>query len=191
MLNDFLVNLLMNIASGNGQYNSRKLLEQLDIDRKDAAKIGALSISEISSIQHKLDNVFSVTVNRDGLMSIVKEVIERRAERELIDTLLRMDAPYTMLVSLFGRSINEYKLMRSLLGVAGTPGRIKKYDEMSIAKVNKARHEMVVPESPFEIAKYLIELSEKVNIEIRELWVLIRDESIPDCPVGAFLQSPI
>ncbi|MDH5181004.1 MAG: DUF2857 domain-containing protein [Gammaproteobacteria bacterium] len=148
-----------------------KSITKMGFTIDEIQQISQLPAKSIKHLARLSDHFLVVTPNHDSFTRIMAHVKQELAQDQLQDELLRLEAPITMMQTLYGMSTAEYLQRHTLLGLssrgAGRPRHPSEEDQVSIWESWLRSEGKLLPERYIQVA-------EETKQPLRALWSLLQ-----------------
>ena len=165
MVLDHLINSIIS-----GDYS---LATQLGITTAMIGPLTDLRPAEINRLA-ELRGCVRITLDIPALSRLLDRLMQDRTKEEIVQEMVKRNAPQPMLHSLFRLSSREATALRYTLGLPGSPGRTRQPTEAEELKAWRVLQELNVPAGKMQAEDWL-RLQDKTGIPLRVLWVMVNE----------------
>lgn len=146
-------------------------LHEIGLDRDAAARLRALTLEDLRRVGSLCGNGLDFKFDGDVLRTVLDRLTAAQRDEALQRVLVRADAPWAMMRSLFGMESREYTALRKRLGVGSGVGRPADLDD---AAEHRLWHALVYrlqsdPDRPLEPAQFL-DVEQETGLPLRAIW---------------------
>jgi hypothetical protein len=173
MVLDHLINSIIN-----GDYS---LATQLGITTEMIGPLTDLRPAEINRLA-ELRGCVRIALDIPALSRLLDRLMQDRSKDQLVQEMVRRNAPQPMLYSLFQLSSREATALRYALGLPGSPGRTRQPTEQEELKAWGILQELNVPAGKMRAEDWL-KLQDKSGIPLRVLWTMVNEWREPKVAV--------
>ena len=148
-----------------------KAIKDLDFTVDEIRQLSQLSVKSIKHLTRLSGHFLEIKTDHDCFRKIMAHLLQESVNDDLQDELLRLEAPITMMQTLFGMSTTEYIQRQKLLGIsghgAGRPKLPSDEEQITIWESWIKTEGKPLPERYHQIA-------EEMKQPLRVLWSLIQ-----------------
>ncbi len=174
LLNRMVLDHLIN-SIANGDY---AIANQLGITSSMIGPLTDLRPAEISRLA-ELRGCVRITIDVPALSRLLDRLMQERSKEQVVQEMVRRNAPQPMLYSLFQLTSREATAMRYTLGLPGSPGRTRQPTEEEEHQAWKAIQNRNVSVARMRPEDWLA-LQDETGIPLRVLWSMVNEWNEPE-----------
>jgi hypothetical protein len=169
-------------------------LRQIGFVADDIPVLEQLRMSDLQALAASRAHALNVQIDRDALQRSLTTTYRRRTRERLRRELVQLDAPLSMMATLFGMTPREYSALRERIGVSSGVGRPKtQLDEEPAAAIWQLWVELADAAHPDKLRHddlWLV-IGRALSSPLREAWFAVQRWSSDPVTVQAFVTERI
>lgn len=153
------------------QKGDRHALRQMNFGAREIAAVSGLHLDDIARAERLGAHCLDIRLNRDAFWSLLSGFERLREREELQRELIGRDAPFDMVVELFGIGAREYSRWRRMHGLPTVVGRPPELDEETEHAIwRSCEVHMATVDRQLPNAKDYLEIAVTCEQSVRSVW---------------------